>query len=211
MHESSTSSRAPNNGGHQCLDLCHAMSSARTSLTQCHKECLLAPLSGQLKHVNIILCIYHLYQYQCSLFTTSKSRKMVVPLKTWSRVEVCLVIDCLLAEVTTANEFHWEFVSVYGEYAMSMKQVSFWCDEKLKWSVVVLHYNSVWVVAVQLVGAVGASTPQLRLGLLQLSFVWTFKTAHFWRALQQKCGCSTWSVSLTIMIGSRFLLQGQIP
>jgi hypothetical protein len=58
MNESSMSSTVPNNGDHQCLDLCHAMSNARTSLTQCRKECLSAPLSGRLKYVNTILWIY---------------------------------------------------------------------------------------------------------------------------------------------------------
>jgi hypothetical protein len=174
MHESSMNSRVPNNDGHQCLDLCHAMSSARTLLTQCHKECQLAPLSGQLKHVNTILWIYYLCIYgrgskskatqlsaamyfiqqhwmrslkshiqrflklprdgYCSLFIISMSSKMMGPVKTWSRVEVCSVVDCLHAEVTTANEFHWEFVYVYGQNAMFVKQLSFWCDELLKWN-----------------------------------------------------------------------------
>lgn len=46
-------SRAPNNGGQKCLDLCHAMSSAQISLTPHHMGYLLAPLSSQLKYVNI--------------------------------------------------------------------------------------------------------------------------------------------------------------
>lgn len=39
----------------------------------------------------------------CSLFIISKSHKRMMPVKTWLRVEVCSVIDCLQAEVTTAN------------------------------------------------------------------------------------------------------------